>query len=58
MECIEELRLQWTALLESDTLRLMPTEALIASIKNLAEELLIRTAQPGTSLRERCHSDG
>lgn len=40
---LEELRAQWTALAEADTLHMLPTEALVASIKDLASELLNRT---------------
>jgi hypothetical protein len=42
MTDIQELREQWNALATED-LTLLPKEALIASIRNLAQELLERT---------------
>lgn len=42
-ENLIQLRLEWAALVEADTLHMLPKEALIASIKNLAQELLERT---------------
>jgi hypothetical protein len=40
---LQELRLQWQALLEADSLDMLPKKALVASIKNLAQELLDQT---------------
>lgn len=40
---LDELREQWAGLAESDTLALLPKEALIASIKDLANALLRAT---------------
>lgn len=37
---IEQEREEWRALAEADTLHMLPTGALIASIKHLAERLL------------------
>ena len=40
---LEELRLQWRALADAETLHMLPQQALIASIQDLARELLQRT---------------
>lgn len=45
-EELAELRVQWAALVDADTLHMMPPFALIASIQNLAGELLQRTQAP------------
>ena len=44
---LSELRAEWEALATAETLHLLPIEALIASIRNLAGELLSRTANQG-----------
>ena len=41
---MEELRAQWAALVEAETLTMLPKEALVASIKDLAARLLELTA--------------
>ncbi len=40
----DDLREQWSALTSATTLHMLPTQALIASIQDLARELLVRDA--------------
>lgn len=47
-----ELREQWKALAEADTLHMLPQEALISSIKGLAEELLDFTKEKAANEKD------